>query len=69
MNDRILAWGREFVHLPKRYAELMVEACRKKFQIGITEATKKVNSGFNEARIRARCRLRVRSSYKVPTKI
>lgn len=42
-----------------RFAELLVEAVRKKFRAGHTDAMKKVHGGMNEARIRARARLRV----------
>ena len=45
--------------IPMRFAELLVEAVRKKFRAGHTDAMKKVHGGMNEARIRARARLRV----------
>ena len=45
--------------MPMRFAELLVEAVRKKFRLGHTEALKKVHGGMNEARIKARARLRV----------
>ena len=58
-NDVIVFWGYQFHVLPKRFTDLLQEACRKKFSMGPSDAASKVNTGFNEARIRARCRLRV----------
>ena len=60
-RDRCIHWGKEFPKIPQRFADLLVEAVRKKFRVGHTEAMKKVHGGMNEARIKARARLRVRS--------
>ena len=56
-------WGREFERVPQRFFEILVVAMTKRFRVSNAEARERVCNGINEARYRAKHRLRV--SYSV----
>ena len=58
-NVPIVWCGVQFRIIPRRFGDLIAEAIKKKFpKVGATGAQSRVTNGFNEGRIRARCRLR-----------
>ena len=53
-------WGVPFHGIDKKFIDLLTEGIKKRFRMGPHLAVKKLNTGLNESRIRARARLRVR---------